>query len=1119
MSGDIEGTKRVRDALDFTLKPTLDGFVEANMKQRFGNKWLHYASRATGHGPNDPLDVYGLLKTILDNWNEVFGDKFERKSTHKARRLVSQLFDARNATSHLSLPLADAECLSHMHAMQEIAALLKATPETMAKLKAAYDAQRGSGVATAALAPAPATAATAPKLDLPPPAPTDATTIGKVLKPWIEVALPHQDVIENRTKQSEFAADLFAVDAGHAEGNYASPTQFFQITYLTEGLRRVLATAAQRLAGTGGDPVIGLQTAFGGGKTHTMLALYHLACFARDGGDPRALAGMADLLDKASVTNLPKPKIAVFVGSGAGPDVSLKLDRGPRVYTVWGYLAWRLAGDAGAQLMAEAERARTSPGSALLVKLFKLAGPSLILLDELTMFARQLDDVRFEAFLSFIQSLTEAAKMAPGVLIVGSLPESNAEAGGDRGVEALRRMEQVFGRVQSPWLPASGYETYEIIRRRLFQPLDAEGEKARDVTVKAFVDMYRKNAAEFPPEAKDKRYEELLKLSYPIHPELFDRLSKDWATLDKFQRTRGVLRFLANVVGVLWHSETHDPLITPARVPVAHERVRASVLYPLDPAFGAVVDREVDGDGSLPRSMELNPSRRISQARAATRAARAVFLCSAPLASQPNHGVTGQGLRLACSEPGDQLAIFGEALRELTERAAFLYEEAGRYWFSTQPTLNRLADERARAFLEHEVDDAIVKMLAEEAKTLGGFARMFPPSDDPTTIDEAPTLSLAILGPATPHAGRSAGKSAATDIVNDVLTRCRSSQRKYRNTLMFVAADEAQLATAREVTRKALAWSSIVGDTRMMQQQLTQGQATDAQEKAKTNREGARRAIRNAWSHVLYAEKTPATPPGKAFDLEHLALTSKDRNAIPAAVYEKARGDDIVKDRLGPETLWLKLKDLWPTERPHLAIGDIAEWFAAHAYLPKLKDRVVLETAIRDAVAKLDAPFGFAERFDGEKGVYVGLLYARTPPEIFAPTALLVRPEVAQQQLAVTSAPVKATATASGSVTAPATSASGPTVTGPATPSPIATKPRRFYGSVEIDANSRPVKVFETVLSSVVMELLRSPGAKVKMTLEIEADAPGGFEEGDVGVVRDNTKQLKFNPGSTGFSD
>jgi len=243
----------------------------------------------------------------------------------------------------------------------------------------------------------------------------------------------------------------------------------------------------------------------------------------------------------------------------------------------------------------------------------------------------------------------------------------------------------------------------------------------------------------------------LLRLSYPIHPELFDRLAKDWSSLEKFQRTRDVLRFMANVVGVLWQAQARDPLILPARVPVAHERVRASVPYPLDPAFAAVVDREVDGDGSLPARMEANPTRRISQARAA---ARAVFLCSAPLVGQPNAGLTGQGLRLACAEPGDQLAIFGEALRELSERATFLYEEAGRYWFSTQQTLNRLAEDLAKALPAHEVDAAIVEVLREDGKAKGRFHRMFAVPDDPTAIDEAEALSLVILGPVTPHVGR-----------------------------------------------------------------------------------------------------------------------------------------------------------------------------------------------------------------------------------------------------------------------------------------------------------------------------------------------------------------------------
>ena len=172
------------------------------------------------------------------------------------------------------------------------------------------------------------------------------------------------------------------------------------------------------------------------------------------------------------------------------------------MHTLWGYIAWRLAGEAGLKLVAEAEAARTNPGSELMVEVLKLAGPSVILLDELVAYARQLPDDRFEAFLSFIQSLTEAVKIVPNALLVGSLPEAQAEAGGAKGVEALTRLEKVFGRLQSPWMPASGDETYEIISRRLFQTLDSDGERARDETIKAFHDLYRKNSAEFPPEVK-----------------------------------------------------------------------------------------------------------------------------------------------------------------------------------------------------------------------------------------------------------------------------------------------------------------------------------------------------------------------------------------------------------------------------------------------------------------------------------------------------------------------------------------------------------------------------------------------------------------------------------------
>lgn len=1113
MSAEKETLQRVQGGL-YHLQRGLTPFVEARMKLVHGASWLNHASRASGGAPNAPLDAYGLVKTMIDRWREIFDDAFGRNDKHKARNFASMALEARNAISHLAIGLQDDEALRYIDAMHQLLKLVKAPAAEVAELKKLYDAQRQSGVARAPASETAAAPSSAPKpaqatLTLPQ-SPSAEERSGKILKPWIEVALPHPDVIANRFKEAEFAADLFAVDTGHASDAYATPTNFFGITFLTEGLRRVLTSAVQRLGDTGGDPVIGLQTSFGGGKTHTMLAIYHLARHLSEGGDAGRLAGVAEIVEKTGARKLPKPKIAVFVGSADGPDVSLKIDKGPKVHTVWGYIAWRLAGDKGLALVAEAEAARTSPGSRVMVEVFKLAGPSIILLDELTMFARQLDDDRFEAFLSFVQSLTEAAKMVPGILIIGSLPESDAEAGGERGKAALRRLEKVFGRVQSPWLPASGDETYEIIRRRLFQALDSDGEKAREETVKAFHDLYKKNAAEFPPEAKEQRYLELLRLSYPIHPELFDRLSKDWASLEKFQRTRGVLRFMANVVGVLWHSQTHDPLITPARVPAAHERVRASVLYPLDPQFGSVVDKEVDGEGSLPSRMEANPSRRISQLRAATRAARAVFLCSAPLVGQPNAGLTSQGLRLACAEPGDQLAIFGEALRELTERATYLYEEAGRYWFSTQPTLNRLADDRAKALADHDVDEAIADVLRKDAATKGGFDRVYAAPDDPVTIDEAQVLSLVILGPATPHVGKGIVKSAATDAASDALTRCRATQRRFRNTLVFVAADEAGLGTARDVMRKAMAWKQIVDDKRL-HDAMTTAQIADAEDKARTNRDSAQKAVRSAWSHILYGVKSDTA--GKPFELEQSLISSRDRAAIPAVVYDKARADGIALEKLGTERLWHALKPIWPEDREHLPISELTDWFSAYVYLPKLRDRVVLETSIRDAVAKLDPQFGYADSYDESSARYRGLIWAKDPPQPFPTNAVLVSDAAAKRQLAerATAGP----AAPAGSPVAPG----APSSTTDDKPAPAQPrKARRFYGSVDLDM-VRPVKAFDAILNAVVMELQRTQGAKVKLTLEIEAMADEGFADNDVSVVRDNARQLKFKPESTGFED
>jgi hypothetical protein len=230
-----------------------------------------------------------------------------------------------------------------------------------------------------------------------------------------------------------------------------------------------------------------------------------------------------------------------------------------------------------------------------------------------------------------------------------------------------------------------------------------------------------------------------------------------------------------------------------------------------------------------------------------------------------------------------------------------------------------------------------------------------------------------------------------------------------------------------------------------------------------------------------------------------------------------SKADGIALEKLGTERLWLALKPIWPDDRPHLGVAEVAEWFASYVYLPKLRDGVVLQGAIRDTVAKLDPTFGYADRFDEPAGCYRNLIWAKTPPDIMPATAVLVRAAEALDQLRRDAAAV---ATGPGGATSPGRQPTEPSGTGavPTESKPEPRNPRRFYGSVEIDM-VRPVKTFDSIVNAVVMELQRTQGAKVKLTLEIQAEAPNGFAEGDVSVVRDNARQLKFRAESTGFED
>jgi predicted AAA+ superfamily ATPase len=1102
MSG-LDANGRVDKALRL-LTPALQPIIERELRRVYHASWQQNRSLAHGSDPSQPLDAYAALKTMIDNWQPCFKDGLKAKT----RTDVSKALDARNAVSHASGEIPAADAISYLTAIKGIADAISAKSVSDA-VKTMADDQIKAAASVMGVAPEMVVKTLTPEA----PPQLDLGESKYTWKPWRDVAPPHPDVLNARFVEAEFAADLSTVARGEGAETYRDPREFFRITFMTGGLRKVLVGAVERLAGKGGDPVVGLQTSFGGGKTHTMLALYHLA----SAKNPETLPGMAEIFAEAKVTTLPiRSKPVVFVGTASGANQPIPIEGARTVKSLWGLIAVRLGGWKAYETIRESDEKRTNPGSEAMIAILKQAAPCLILVDEVVAYARNLDGIPYDGFVSFFQSLTEAAKAVPGVLLVGSLPDSGAEVGDQRGRAALLALEKVFGRVQSAWAPAQGTETFEIIRRRLFQELDDDGVRARDQAVKAFMSFYKNNAGDFPSEVRDTAYAKKMEAAYPVHPELFQMLQNDWASLDKFQRTRGVLKMMAQIVYRLWQDGKATPMILPGDVPLTDDKVRTNALVPLTTGYDAVVSKEIAGELSKSAAIEArSPS--VGRNRAVTRAATAVFMATAP------YGITNKGLevarvRLACAYPGDQPSQFSEAIRRLHENAAYLDSRGDTYWFSPIPSLNQEAEDRAKALSTNEVDAEIVTLIRAEERFKGasGFHRVHAAPDDPLGIDDALEAALVILPPTATHSARDT-TSAAMALASDIVERKGTGQRRNRNRLAFLALDHAALEDVRNVVRKKLAWTSIAKDGPGLLQ-LPPTQQKDAEKRRDEQSNAAENAVRRSWKHLILPQKAQPDSPNaaKGFDLEAQTLSSKSTDPAPLAqlAWNKCEQDGLIVSKLGGPILEKDLDEVWRADQPHLPIRQVRDWFAQFPYLSKLRDPLVLANAINDAVARTDARYGLADSFDAGASKYRGLKLARRSDHIdLNSDALLVRRAVAEAQLAVdTPANVSSTGSSPGGIpttSAPAVTGSeptAPTVTG--SPS-VPARPKRFYAKITLDPN-RPTPQVSNIAQSILSELERMRGTAITLTLDIEAENPSGFSADTVSVVRDNAASLRI---------
>jgi predicted AAA+ superfamily ATPase len=1108
----ITNHERVGKMLEL-LTAGLEPFVERELKSSNPPNWFAETKRTLADSqlqllgtPDVPQwDAAAILVTLWNQWNDVF-----RKTLGQAERtLVSELRDTWNKWAH-QRPFSTDDTYRALDSAARLLAAVSASEAgevekmKMELLRVRFDEQVRTEKRRSAST-------------------TIETQVQTGLKPWREVVTPHKDVASGKYQQAEFAADLWQVHLGEGSDEYRNPVEFFRRTFLTESLKGLLSGAAQRLTGTGGDPVVQLQTNFGGGKTHSMLALYHLFS-----GNPLGdLLGVDDVLQHAGVKHLPKIKRVVLVGNKISPGNPVTKPDGTVIRTLWGEMAWQLGGKAAyAKIEADDERA-TSPGDVMRT-LFNEYGPCMILIDEWVAYARQLHDQgdlpggSFETHFTFAQALTESAKLAKQCLLVISLPASDTtgsphtqsediEVGGERGRTALDRLRNTIGRVEASWRPASAEEGFEIVRRRLFEPLVEQAQfVARDTVAKAFFDLYRTQQQEFPPECRDSDYERRMKAAYPIHPEIFDRLYNDWSTLVKFQRTRGVLRLMAAVIHSLWEKGDRSPLILPSNIPIDDPRVQFELTRYLSDNWVPVIEKDVDGPNSVPRRID-GETPNLGKYSACRRVARTVYLGSAPMAKAANKGLEDRRIKLGCVMPGESPAIFGDALRRLSTAATFLYQDSVRYWYSTQPTVTKLADDRAEQLKADPdaVAEEVGKWLRNDLRKPGDFNRVHPLPRTSSDVPDDKDARLVVFGIEYPHT-KDAG-SPAVAAAQELLQNRGTTPRIYRNTLVFLAADKMRLQDLDEAVRRHLAWSSIVDEAETLNLDPHQRKQAVAQKENASSVVAARLPETYQWLIV----PTQASPQA-GIEWQSYRLTGQDALAVRAS--KKLRNDELLISGFAASRLRLELDQVPLWRDDHVAIQQLAEDFARYLYLPRLKDTGVLVEAIRSGLGLLtwmQDSFAYAESFDEAVGRYRSL---RAGQHVWiaddSPMGLLVRSEPAQRQLSAEAAAISGEAVRQpgGDVgtTRPVISGEvgGTNVTAPSS------GPKRFHGSVALDA-TRVGRDAGRIADEVIAHIGGLVGSTVKVTLEIEAEIPTGTPEHVVRTVTENCRTLKFK--SHGF--
>lgn len=853
------------------------------------------------------------------------------------------------------------------------------------------------------------------------------------LPSWWQVMLPHHDIRTNkRLDESIFAADLGQVVRGEAHQDYQDPIRFFAGTYLSAGLRGLLTDVVRELGATGtGNRVIQIETPFGGGKTHTLLALYHLFT---DGPAVARRTEIVELLRNLNMTQVPEVRVATFFGTDPSVVDARRQSDGTTTNTLWGHIAYELGGNEGYAIVRGADEARVAPGADAMRKLLASGPPKLILMDELVNYvvgaaAISVGETTLkDQTISFLQQLTQAVSQTPRTMLLLTIPSSQTEIYGQAAKDlqqdvfaAASQVSEVMGRIQTVRTPVQGDDIYEVLRRRLLeQPANDAARMARDVKAReiatAYVAMYRALPNDFPQDVQEPAYVERMVRAYPFHPDVVRILYERWGTLPDFQRTRGALRILGLALADLFAANSHEPLILLSHLNLAPGDLRNELVRVLDnTAYNNVLDSDVAGSSAKTVQIDGGMGREHARFHPALGTATTIFMWSFSGAMTETRGATDAQTRVGVLTPGMQPAIVGNVLNEFRRGLWYLHEENNSYRFDTQANLNRVIVQKEEGVTAQTARKAVDDQIAAIASTpkakgpSGGFfgaqggapddARtyLFPKSSQ--DVADSAAMGIVLLRPSQ-HAPAGTTTESLPPLVGEILRTYGDRPRQYRNALVVLVPDSTLVAEAENAARRLLALQSAMSDTQLA---LPENQRNELARLVQNATEAFPQQVGRLYRSVVI----PASIDKGGMERLDLGLRPFVRGAMLwDDAFARLRTEERYLESLTPSLLANDHFGVWPKEQGFMSTQRLWDAFVGFPHLPMLAGRHVLINSI--VIGCDSGVLGYAVG-DAEGPPFQTGRFSKHNQELgveLAPTTWMLKADYAREKIVPPSEPV-----------------------------------------------------------------------------------------------------------------